>query len=29
LGNNEEEILFQVKVEKWTVIDYKNEVDVE
>jgi hypothetical protein len=29
LGNNEEEILFQVKVEKWTVVDYKNEVDVE
>ena len=29
MGNNEEEILFQVKVEKWTVIDYKNEVDVE
>lgn len=29
MGNNEEEILFQVKVEKWTVMDYKNEVDVE
>lgn len=29
MGNNEEEILFKVEVEKWTIMDYKNEIDVE
>lgn len=29
LGKTEEEILFKVKVEKWDVIDYKNEITVE
>lgn len=29
MGNTEEEILFKVKVENWTIMDYKNEIDVE
>ncbi len=29
LGKTEEEILFKVKVEKWDIMDYKNEVTVE
>lgn len=29
MGNTEEEILFKVKVDKWTVIDYKTEIEVE
>lgn len=29
LGKTEEEILFKVKVEKWDIMDYKNEITVE
>lgn len=29
LGDNEEEILFQVKVEPWDAVEYKNEIEVE
>lgn len=29
MGNNNEEILFKVKVDAWDIIDYKNEIDVE
>ena len=29
LGDNKEEILFQVKVEPWDAVEYKNEIEVE